>query len=145
MKHTAIKFLTCLALIFGLSNAQAQAGADSARAFIASYDQAYSKGDLAALGKIISTDAVLFTNGVQKTRGEAFAELGKFDKKRTFKSTIDRVQLHGELAVVSGKVNWQVGEGAGVERFTTVLQSIAGGGWQVINDHVSSEAEECKK
>jgi ketosteroid isomerase-like protein len=134
--------LLMLGLVIACSPAMAQDDA-SIREFVERYDRTIVSGDADAVRALLADDYRQIAEGRTHDRDQALADFAKDDyagRGTTMSSTVDRVEMSGELAVVSGVVNWKQGDESGSEHYTLVLER-DGGGWKALMEHVSETAD----
>jgi ketosteroid isomerase-like protein len=139
----------CGILLLATSSVQADDTADI-RGFVVAYDRAYLSGDTAALGAMLAPEFRVVSDGVAEDREGSLADYAAHGQNKLtgMSSTVDRIHVDGDLAVVIGRVHWRQAnddgtEDNGSEHFTLVLAREAGQ-WKALAEHVSEVVEKDK-
>jgi ketosteroid isomerase-like protein len=138
-------FAFALVLLLWCGAALADDQADL-RDFVARYDRAYLARDEAAVRKLLADDYRVVAEGHVHDRATSLAELvdpARTDHPSALSSTVDRVHLAGDLAVVAGQIQWTQADKSGSEHYTLVLRRDAGG-WRAVEEHLSTVAKDAK-
>lgn len=116
------------------------------RDFVSRYDRAYLARDETAVKNLLANDYRVIVEGHVHDRAESLAEMldpAKTDHPSTLSSTVDRVHVAGDLAVVVGQIHWTEGAETGGEHYTLVLRRTAEG-WRAVEEHLSAVAKDAK-
>jgi ketosteroid isomerase-like protein len=116
------------------------------RDFVSRYDRAYLARDEAAVENLLADDYRVIVEGRVQDRAKSLAEMvdpAKTDHPSAVSSTVDRVHVAGDLAVVVGQIKWTQADKTGGEHYTLVLRRGADG-WRAVEEHLSTVAKDDK-
>ena len=130
-------FVIAMALLLCGNSVSADTPADEVRAFIADYDSAYSRRDVDAVAAKLSSSYHVIVDGKSINRDTALTDLKNESVAANVKSTVEQVEVHGDLAAARGTIDWQEGDKSGREYFLLVLKREQGA-WKAAMEHVSS-------
>lgn len=143
-------FIAALIVVSAITTVAQSADEKELLKFIADYDQAYVKKDIAFMENNFAEDYYLIVDGDGKNRVELLAEARqKFAEPKTktldLKSTNETVRVVGSIGVAKGIIDWKEAPAGdlkaepntGKERYTLVWEK-RGGKWLLISEHVST-------